>query len=99
RRFVWHFGLDRKVHAEQEREAINQPNQAMATDMNLLAFTLMEERGLQTLFPMHDACYLQEREDRAETTKRQVVDIMESVLPGPVPFRAEATMGRSWADL
>ena len=99
RRFVWHDGLDRYVHAEQEREAVNFPNQGTATDMNLFAFTQMEEQGLQTLFPMHDACYLQEREDRAETTARRAVSIMESIIDGPVPFRADVKMGYSWADL
>lgn len=99
RRFLFNSVLDHRVVLEQEREAINFPNQAMATDMNLAAFTQMELAGLQTLFPMHDACYLQAPEDKAEAVAKQVVEIMENILQGPVPFRADVKIGRSWADL
>lgn len=99
RRFLFGGGMDAKAEAEQMREAINFPMQAMATDMNLAAFTAMEEAGLLTLFPFHDACYLQAPEDKAETVARQVKSIMESILPGPVPFRADVKVGRNWAEL
>lgn len=99
RRFLWHDGLPRQVLAEQEREAINQPNQAMATDMNLAAFTALEEAGVQTLFPMHDAIYAQEREDKVESTAEFVRRTMEGVIQGVVPFRSEVNIGSTWAEL
>lgn len=99
RRFVWDTSLDRRVLAEQEAEVINQPNQAMASDMNLLAFVELEEQGYNMLFPFHDATYLQEREDKAERTAKHVQEVMESIIRGAVPFRADCKIGPNWAAL
>lgn len=99
RRFLWHPGLDRRVLAEQERESINFPNQAMATDMNLAAFTELEEAGVQTLFPMHDAVYAQARHEEAERVSRLIKQTMEGIIQGVVPFRADVKTGPNWAAL
>ncbi len=99
RRFMFHPGMDRGVVEAQLREAINTPNQGMASDMTLAAFTQIEERGYETLFPLHDAVYLQVREEDAEKAASDVKRIMESVLPGIVPFRADVKVGENWAKL
>ena len=99
RHFLFHSGLSRKVTEGQYREAINSPNQGMSSDINLAAFAELEGRGLETLFPFHDAVYLQCKERDVEKVKREVKHVMEAVLPGVVPFRADVKAGGSWAEL
>lgn len=99
RRFLFHSGLPKNILEAQLREGINSPNQGMSTDMNQAAFAELEARGYQTLFPFHDAVYLQSPEDEAERVMVDVVRVMEAVLPGPVPFRADVKSGKSWSEL
>ena len=99
RRFLFHGGLDQRVIEEQLREAINAPNQGMSTDMNQAAFASLEEAGYQTLFPLHDAIYLQAPEDDAERVCAVVKETMESIVRGPVPFRVDVHTGPNWAAL
>jgi DNA polymerase I len=99
RRFLFHPGIPRKVHESQLREAINTPNQGMSSDMNLAAFTKLEESGYQTLFPFHDAVYLQVPEERADRASKAVKTVMETILDSPVPFRADVKVGTDWASL
>jgi DNA polymerase I len=99
RRFFFHSGLDRKVTEEQLRESINSPIQGMSSDMTLAAFTQLTEAHYQTLFPLHDAIYLQEREDKVASTMEFVKKTMEGVLTGPVPFRCDVKSGPDWSKL
>lgn len=99
RRFLFHDGLDRRVIEEQLRESINASNQGMATDMNQAAFNALEEMGYQTLFPFHDACYLQAPVDAVDRVTAVVRDTMENVVPTFVPFRVDIHTGSSWAEL
>ena len=99
RRFLLHPGLDQKVIEEQLRESINFPNQGMASDVNLAAFAELESRGIATLFPFHDAVYVQALEADVQRVARTVKQVMESILPGPVKFEAEVKSGPNWAEL
>jgi DNA polymerase-1 len=99
RHFFFHPGLESKVTEEQLRESTNSPIQGMSSDMTLAAFTRLENEGHQTLFPLHDAVYLQTPEDRADDTMARVKHVMETILSGPVPFRADAKWGRDWGSL
>jgi len=99
RRFLIHPALDERMIEDQLREAINAPNQGMSSDMNLAAFAEVEARGIQTLFPFHDAIYAQAREGEEEKVARTIKDVMESVLPGPVRFEADVKTGPNWAAL
>ena len=99
RRFYIGKGLSKQVDLEQERAAINSPNQSMSSDMNLLAFSICEQRGYQTLFPFHDAIYIQAPEDNSERQAQSVKEIMEGILTDKMPFRADAKIGRNWAEL
>jgi DNA polymerase-1 len=99
RRFHFPPGLDKKLVEEQLREAINAPNQGMSSDMNLSAFAELEARGIETLFPLHDAIYAQAPEDKVERAVRLIKEVMESQLKGPVQFRVDVKMGPNWASL
>lgn len=99
RRFLFHPGMNEEQREEQRRESVNMPNQGMSTDMNAEAFARLEEQGYQTLFPVHDAIHLQEREDDAERTMAVVKETMEGVLSSRVRFTAEVKMGRNWAEV
>lgn len=99
RRFTWHRALGQKEIAAQEREAINFPNQSTATDLNLVAFLKLAQHKMEVMFPFHDAVYLQAPEDRQEETERQMKLIMESIMPGPVPFRVDVGSGRNWGEV
>lgn len=100
RNFNFNRGLDAYVHEQQLREAINMPNQGMATDMNLAAFTYLYEAGVDVLFPFHDAVYAQAPEDQAERRVELIREVMENVLENsPVPFRVDVKTGCNWAEL
>lgn len=99
RHFYYDSALGGRVHAQQDRECINFPIQAQATDMNSLAFTRLTELGYQMLFPLHDAVYLQVQEDKVDQAVKDVRDVMENVLPGVVPFRCDIHVGTTWAEL
>lgn len=99
RHFYYDSALGGRVHAQQDRECINFPIQAQATDMNSLAFTRLTELGYQMLFPLHDAVYLQVQEDKVDQAIKDVRDVMENVLPGVVPFRCDIHVGTTWAEL
>lgn len=99
RRFLIHDAIDERMIDNQLREAINAPNQGMSSDMNLAAFAEVEARGIQTLFPFHDAIYAQARDEDVEKAANVIKNVMESVLPGPVRFEADVKTGRDWASL
>jgi len=87
------------VLEEQLREAINVPNQGMSSDINLAAFAELDSRGLNMLFPFHDAVYLQAPESQVEKVTKQVKATMANVIQSPVPFRADVKWGHTWAHL
>lgn len=99
RHFYYDSGLSPKVHAAQDRECINFPIQGHSSDMNLEAFSRLEEMGYETLFPVHDAIYLQVREDNIDVAVRDVKKVMEGVITGDVPFRVDIKTGSNWAQL
>lgn len=99
RHFYYSTALADAVNEKQDREAINFKIQAMASDMTLAAFTRLENMGYETLFPVHDAIYLQVREDEVEEASRTVLNTMSNVLTDVLPFRADLHVGRSWKEL
>jgi len=99
RRFLIHPGLDRRIIEDQLRESINAPNQGMSSDVNLSAFAELESQGVQTLFPFHDAIYVQAPESEAERTAKLVKSVMEAAIPGAVRFEADVKSGLNWAAL
>lgn len=99
RRFLVTDTMDRKVIEDQLRQGINFPTQGMSSDVNLEAFSRVEARGIETLFPVHDAIYAQAPIDQVDRVAEEVKRVMESVLPSPVRFEADVHVGETWADL
>lgn len=99
RRFFFHSGLERKVTEEQLRESTNAPIQGMSSDMTLAAFTTLTAMGYKTLFPLHDAIYMQVPADRQDKGMADIREVMEGVLKGPVPFRCDVKAGQNWGQL
>lgn len=99
RHFNFNPSFSRKVVLEQMRESTNMPIQGMASDMTLASFTKLTDMGIQTLFPFHDAVYVQAPEDEAEEVAATVKEVMEGILPSPVPFRADVGIGENWGVL
>jgi DNA polymerase I-like protein with 3'-5' exonuclease and polymerase domains/uracil-DNA glycosylase len=99
RHFLFGKGMNRQAEEAQLRAAINAPIQSHASDMNLFAFARAEARGLSTLFCVHDSIYIQAPEDKAEEAAKELRDIMESTITGPVLFSADVKKGPNWACL
>jgi DNA polymerase-1 len=99
RHFLFGKGMSRQSEEEQLRAAINAPIQSHSSDMNLAAFARAEARGLQTFFPLHDAIYMQAREGEVEEQAKELKQLMESTITGPVLFSADVKIGATWADL
>lgn len=99
RHFSYRKGMDPYIEREQDKEAINFPVQSSSTDVNTKAFADLTEMGFSTLFPLHDACYLQARKKEQDRTIEAVERAMQSVLTGPVFFKAEVKAGDSWGQL
>lgn len=99
RHFYYDDGLSQQVHAAQDRECINFPIQGHASDMNLHAFFELEMMGYETLFPLHDACYMQVREEDVDKATNDMRSVMEGVIRGKVPFRVDIHIGRNWAEV
>jgi DNA polymerase-1 len=99
RRFFFHPSMDRKVTEEQLRESINSPIQGMSSDMTIAAFAQLTQEGYQTLFPLHDAVYLQVTGEEVDKAMKVVRQTMEGILRGPVPFRCDVKSGPDWSKL
>lgn len=88
-----------QVREAQFRECTNMPIQGMASDMTLKAFVDVHRRGVQTLFPFHDAIYVQAYEAQADEVADILREAMETSLPGPVPFRVDVQRGYNWGEV
>jgi DNA polymerase I-like protein with 3'-5' exonuclease and polymerase domains len=71
----------------------------MSSDVTLSVFAELEARGIQTLFPFHDAVYVQAREDEVQRVAATVKTVMEGAVKGPVQFEADVKTGPNWAAL
>lgn len=99
RHFTFSGAFSAQVKEAQMRECTNMPIQGMASDMTLNAFVDVHRRGVQTLFPFHDAIYAQAYEAQADEVSDVIREAMETSLPGPVPFRVDVERGYSWGEL
>lgn len=106
------YSPDRMVQAEAERQAINSPVQGLASDMALLAFTLItaefRRQGIAgyCVGLVHDALNFEIRDDELYRALPIIKDTMED--PDPVrrkfgtqldmPVIADLKVGRHWGD-
>ncbi len=99
RHFSYNKGMDSYVEREQDKEAINFPVQSSSTDINLKGFADLYMRGWQTLFPFHDAVYMQVKEKDVDAGVRDMIETMQAVVTGPVKFKVEVHVGTDWGQL
>ena len=99
RNFQYFKGMSDKAHDDQSRAAINSPIQSHGNDLNLFAFAQITEMSYETLFPFHDAIYLQVEEDWVEETKQVTKKVMESIIDADIVFEADVKAGLNWAEL
>lgn len=106
------FSPDKMVQAEAERQAINSPVQGFASDMALLAFTLItaefRRQGIaaHAIGLVHDAINFEIRDDELHRALPIIKDTMEDPEPlrrkfGTVldmPVVADLKVGRHWGD-
>lgn len=106
------YSPDKMVRAEAERQAINSPVQGFASDMALLAFTLITEefrrQGIigHCIGLVHDAINFEIRDDQLHKALPIIKDMMEDPEPmrrkfGTVldmPIVADLKIGRHWGD-
>lgn len=106
------YSPDKGVQAEAERHAINSPVQGLASDMALLAYTLItaefRRQGIagHCVGLVHDAINFEIRDDELCRALPIIKDTMED--PGPVrrkfgtvmdmPVIADLKVGRHWGD-
>lgn len=106
------FSPDKMVQAEAERQAINSPVQGFASDMALLAFTLITEefrrQGIvgHCIGLVHDAINFEIRDDQLA----KALPIIKNMMEDPEPLRrkfgcvldmpivADLKIGRHWGD-
>lgn len=106
------YSPEKMVQAEAERQAINSPVQGFASDMALLAFTLItqefRDRGIagHCVGLVHDAINFEIRDDHLTEALPIIKDTMEDPRPlkkkfGTVldmPIVADLKIGRHWGD-
>ena len=87
-----------------ERAAMNTPIQGTAADIIKLAMNRVDaaltEAGLEAklILQVHDELIVEAREDIAEKAAKILQETMENVVQLDVPLRAEASIGRTWAE-
>jgi DNA polymerase-1 len=87
-----------------ERQAVNAPIQGFASDICLHALIRLHHElpeGANVLFPIHDAIYLEVRDDLLSTVLPQVRDTMQHTLLDDllVPLDVEVKTGPSWGKV
>lgn len=102
---------DRGVKAQAERQAINSPVQAMASDMTLLSLVRLQRKfknlGLDchALGTVHDAINLECRTEELPVALPLIKDTMERLplrkmfdIVMDVPIKADVSVGKYWGN-
>lgn len=102
---------DKEKVAEAERQAINSPVQGFASDLTLLAITLLENsdlyffHGFQILGQVHDSILFEGPEKNAKQAARYIEGVMNGLAPvvrrkfgyaPPVPIVADVKVHKHW---
>jgi DNA polymerase-1 len=103
------LSTDDGVQAEAERQAINSPVQGFASDLTVLAMTLLHEqldrKKAKIIGNVHDSIILEARDEYADEIAAFVKHTMENLpikqLFGykmTIPIEAEITIGDHWGE-
>ncbi len=94
-------GMRRKA---AERAAINAPMQGTAADIIKKAMILvanwvdLQADDVRMLMQVHDELVFEVKEEKIESTKQKICEIMESAAELDVPLVADADEGESWDE-
>lgn len=99
--------VDDDVQAEAERQAINSPVQGFASDLTVLAMTILhrklDRKNARIIGNVHDSIMLEAREEVAEETAAKVKQVMENLplkklfgFVPTVPIEAEVVISQHW---
>lgn len=102
---------EKGVQAEAERQAINSPVQAMASDMTLLSMTLLQQEfrasgfDCHSIGTVHDAVNFECRTELLPVVLPMIKDTMETLplkrlfgVQLDLPVKADLKVGKYWGD-
>ncbi|MBX3061664.1 MAG: DNA polymerase I [Anaerolineae bacterium] len=100
-----HPSVRQHDRARMEREAINTPIQGTAADIIKLAMLHLSARLKQEhprsflILQVHDELVLEVPDDEIEAVGKLVIEEMQSAVELKVPLKAEANVGKNWAEM
>ena len=92
------------LRARAEREAINMPMQASASDIVKLAMLRVDEAlrrahlHTQMILQVHDELVFEVPKEELKVVKPLVIEEMENALKLDVPIKADAGAGQNWLE-
>lgn len=103
------LSVDSDIQQEAERQAINSPVQGFASDLTILAMTILHEnldrKKVKIIGNVHDSVVLEAREEIAEEVAKRVKYVMEHLplkklfgFKPTVPIEAEVSIGQHWSE-
>ncbi len=93
------------AYQRAEREAINMPVQGTAADIIKIAMIELDKAlkaggfRSQMILQVHDELVLEGPEDEIDRLAPLVVEVMESAFELDAPLRADARVGKNWAEM
>lgn len=92
------------VAGHAERNAVNTPLQGSAADLIKVAMTrihnFLQSHKLRTkmILQVHDELVFEVHKDEIEFVKENIIKIMQTAIPLPVPLVVEVGIGRNWLE-
>ncbi|MFA5392428.1 MAG: DNA polymerase I [Candidatus Paceibacterota bacterium] len=107
KRFLPLIGSLGQIGRQEERIAVNMPIQGLAADIIKLTMVKISEfiknkhleDDIKLILQIHDELILEIKSGIIKEVAPQLQEIMEQVVKLEVPLRAEATIGKNWAQL
>ncbi len=94
---------NRFLEAEMERMALNAVIQGTDADIVKLSMIAINKKfagdGARLLLQIHDELLYEIRDDIIKSVLPQMKDIMQNIVPFPVPLLVEVKTGKNWGSL
>jgi DNA polymerase-1 len=87
-----------------ERSAINAPMQGTAADIIKKAMISVHDwlqqrtRGARMIMQVHDELVLEIEEDKVESVRQKVIELMSTAAQLKVPLKVDAGVGPNWDE-
>jgi DNA polymerase-1 len=103
------LSVDEDMQAEAERQAINSPVQGFASDMTVLAMTIiwgkLPKGKARMIGNVHDSIMIEAREEYADECAQMVKQVMENLplkrmfgYQATIPIEADVTISQHWGE-